>query len=598
MSDVFVSHVEEDADIALEIALGLEEAGYATWCYELDSIPGASYLIQTGQAVEAAKAIIVVVSPNSLGSRQVTSEVIRAHETNTEFLPILRGISHAEFQARQPEWREAAAAASSTPLPQEGVAPILPRIVSGLELLGITPSISPNTAKIQQLRQVIDNIREHGTPVKPITPGARSVTSSILAGKTGQGIGGRKKWIKPALITVATAVVAVTGFMAFQKIIMPDPTQTTEVKTQQPVTTETAEIETQQPITEFVDEPREDEKDYPEDSTILPAPEVTNKERVPVPVVVNIPDENLRAAINGMLGKSPNEDITNTELARISHLNAERRGITDLTGVEYLVNLTSISFGDNPISDISPLSSLTKLSQIYSWHNQISDISPLSSLTNLNRLALGDNQISDISALSSLTKLVVLEMSMNQVSDLSPLSSCTSLVELEIEGNLVSDISILSSLPNLSLLDLRENQVSDISALSSLTKLAVLELGRNQVSDISTLSSLENLTVLDLEDNLIRNISPFFSLTKLTVLTLDSNQIRSVKPLSSLINLNELGLRWNQVADIQPLVENSGLSDWDVLYLAGNPLSAESLNTFIPQLEERGVEVSFEEGYR
>jgi len=51
MSDVFISHVEEDAEIALEIALGLEEAGYTTWCYEVDSIPGPSYLIQTGQAV-------------------------------------------------------------------------------------------------------------------------------------------------------------------------------------------------------------------------------------------------------------------------------------------------------------------------------------------------------------------------------------------------------------------------------------------------------------------------------------------------------------------------------------------------------------------
>ena len=48
MSDVFIAHVEEDADVALEIALSLEEAGYTTWCYEVDSIPGPSYLIQTG----------------------------------------------------------------------------------------------------------------------------------------------------------------------------------------------------------------------------------------------------------------------------------------------------------------------------------------------------------------------------------------------------------------------------------------------------------------------------------------------------------------------------------------------------------------------
>ncbi len=40
MRDVFISHVAEDSAIALEIALGLEEVGFTTWCYELDNVPG------------------------------------------------------------------------------------------------------------------------------------------------------------------------------------------------------------------------------------------------------------------------------------------------------------------------------------------------------------------------------------------------------------------------------------------------------------------------------------------------------------------------------------------------------------------------------
>jgi len=40
MHDILIAHVEEDAEVALEIALGLEEAGYSTWCYEVDDIPG------------------------------------------------------------------------------------------------------------------------------------------------------------------------------------------------------------------------------------------------------------------------------------------------------------------------------------------------------------------------------------------------------------------------------------------------------------------------------------------------------------------------------------------------------------------------------
>lgn len=100
MSDVFISHVEEDSDVSLELALGLEKAGFTTWCYERDSIPGTSYLIQTGRAIEQCKAVILVISPHSLGSNQVTKEVVRAHETGKQFIPVLRDITHPEFQNR------------------------------------------------------------------------------------------------------------------------------------------------------------------------------------------------------------------------------------------------------------------------------------------------------------------------------------------------------------------------------------------------------------------------------------------------------------------------------------------------------------------
>ncbi len=39
VSDVFISHVEEDEGIALAIAQGLQQAGYTTWRYEENSQP-------------------------------------------------------------------------------------------------------------------------------------------------------------------------------------------------------------------------------------------------------------------------------------------------------------------------------------------------------------------------------------------------------------------------------------------------------------------------------------------------------------------------------------------------------------------------------
>jgi hypothetical protein len=140
MRDVFISHVEEDSADALEIADALEVAGYSTWCYERDSIPGPSYLLQTGAAVEQSRAIVVLISRHSLASRQVTVEVVRGHESEKPFIPVLVGISHVEFTSRQPEWREAMGAATSIMVPREGAAPIVPRIVQGLQALGVEPT--------------------------------------------------------------------------------------------------------------------------------------------------------------------------------------------------------------------------------------------------------------------------------------------------------------------------------------------------------------------------------------------------------------------------------------------------------------------------
>jgi hypothetical protein len=161
MSYIFIAHVEEDAEIALEIALGLEKAGYRTWCYEVDSVPGPSYLVRTGEAVAQSQAMVIVISPHSLGSSQVTKEVVRAHESAKHFIPILRDITHAEFQKRQPEWREAIGSATSIRIPGEGVTPILPLITDGLKSLGIQPGAKVDAARIGRISSTLQEIKGH-----------------------------------------------------------------------------------------------------------------------------------------------------------------------------------------------------------------------------------------------------------------------------------------------------------------------------------------------------------------------------------------------------------------------------------------------------
>ena len=84
--DIFISHTDDDREIALALAEHLEEAGYRTWYYERDSIPGVPHMEQTTEAIEQSGAFLIIVSKISMGSDQVNMEFVKAFE---ESVPIL-----------------------------------------------------------------------------------------------------------------------------------------------------------------------------------------------------------------------------------------------------------------------------------------------------------------------------------------------------------------------------------------------------------------------------------------------------------------------------------------------------------------------------
>jgi hypothetical protein len=130
--DVFISHVEEDSNIATEIAQCLEKAGYTTWYYERDSVPGTSYLAQVGESIDWARAVLLIISESSLSSYQVNNEVIRAYETGKPFIPVLRNISYVEFQRRHQVWRQALVGSTAIPITEGGVQAAAPRLIKGI----------------------------------------------------------------------------------------------------------------------------------------------------------------------------------------------------------------------------------------------------------------------------------------------------------------------------------------------------------------------------------------------------------------------------------------------------------------------------------
>ncbi|MDP6714118.1 MAG: TIR domain-containing protein, partial [SAR202 cluster bacterium] len=146
MSDIFVSYVEKDSPVATQVGDGLQTAGYSTWLYERDSLPGPAYLLQMGEAIEQAQAVVIIISKDSMASNQVTTEVVRAHEGTKPFIPLLHGVTQAEFQQGQPLWRQAIGASTSIAIDEGNIPALAERIARGLNVMGIHPSGTASVA--------------------------------------------------------------------------------------------------------------------------------------------------------------------------------------------------------------------------------------------------------------------------------------------------------------------------------------------------------------------------------------------------------------------------------------------------------------------
>ena len=149
MPTVFISHVAQDADIARQIADRIEAHGNAV----SRPLHGASG--NGDQAIERSDVIVLVISPSSFGSEELTNEITAGAKDGKAFLPVLISLSHAEFADRAPEWQAAIGAASSVAVPPAGVEAVLPRILDGVAALTVPrPSAPSGIAKLGRPRIV------------------------------------------------------------------------------------------------------------------------------------------------------------------------------------------------------------------------------------------------------------------------------------------------------------------------------------------------------------------------------------------------------------------------------------------------------------
>jgi hypothetical protein len=150
---VFISYVQEDGAVAYEIAAGLESQGYSSWYYERDCPAGADYFEETHRAISDCEAMVIVISPRSLPSDQITREIVRAVESSKATFPLLLEVTHDDYAHRRPGWHQAMAAANATRIPPERIATVVPSLVAGLGAKGIQAHANGRWANAEPPKQ-------------------------------------------------------------------------------------------------------------------------------------------------------------------------------------------------------------------------------------------------------------------------------------------------------------------------------------------------------------------------------------------------------------------------------------------------------------
>ena len=297
----------------------------------------------------------------------------------------------------------------------------------------------------------------------------------------------------------------------------------------------------------------------------------------------DIPDANLRAAIEDALGKRDGEAITEAEMETLTLLRVQYVGVKDLTGLEHATGLTELYLSYNEIEDLSPLADLPSLEVLRIGHNRISDVAPLAGVTSLLDLGFLNNAISDLSPLSGLSALEFLDLRENRVSDLAPLAGLDELFFLFLADNGIADLSPLAGLTSLDWLNLSNNEIVDLSPLVGLPVLRILYLSGNGIVDVSPLATLDtSLHSLYLASNAISDLSPLTGLTELDWLDLADNRITDASALEGMTGMRFLDLADNRISDLTPL---TGMTRMLFLYLSDNRISDLSPLTRMAELE-------------
>lgn len=253
--------------------------------------------------------------------------------------------------------------------------------------------------------------------------------------------------------------------------------------------------------------------------------------------------------------------------------------ISNLSGLEYAVNLKELYVSMNTHTDLTPISNLENLEKVELTSGETIDIAPLANVVNLQSLDLKRLSVSDFTPLSSLTNLKTLNFQETNFNDFSTIANLEKIEEIEIfnpKMKQMIDFPYMGNLKSLRSLNLIMTMFNDFTPLGDIPNLKTLMLQKTNITNLSqlrNLSSLENLSVTQVP---ISDLKPISELQNLKFIMLNGTQVSDLTPLSQLLNLESIVSRGTNISDLSPL---SNLPKLDYVEFPENQISDISMLT-------------------
>ena len=266
-------------------------------------------------------------------------------------------------------------------------------------------------------------------------------------------------------------------------------------------------------------------------------------------------------------------------------------GITDLSPLAGLTELTALNLMGTGATDLTPISGLTGLEELDLANPDLADLSPLAGLTGLKILYLDDGNmvssaITELSPLAGLTDLEGLYIpAKSNYTDFSPLAGMVHLKELIMMGsqsdgtNSIDSLDFLTNLKDLERLCISVRSC-DLSPIAGLTSLKEIRMNGDLYADSTAvfrdLTQLESLVLYMGNSSLCltSDMSDFSGLTKLRSLHINVSGLESYTGLENLTELDELAISCNKgssIRDLEPLRDLTQLRSLELYFDDGNP---------------------------